>query len=181
VGNVTIGTNLQQRQNIGRTRIWGIQTEGEYRAGAFWTFSAAYLYDQAKVTGNPEEPALVGRFLPQVPEHRASGQVAFSHARYATVAVGIQFVGRQFDDDLNVRTVPPAALADAGYDPSTEPGLPGFALVDLTAIRSIGASSEVFFGVQNLFDQKYFVQTNPSTYGTPRLAHAGVRLRFSGR
>jgi outer membrane receptor protein involved in Fe transport len=181
VGNVTIGTNLQQRQNIGRTRIWGIQTEGEYRAGTFWTFSAAYLYDRARVTGNPEEPALVGKSLPQVPEHRASGQLAFSHARYATVAVGVQFVGRQFDDDLNVRTVPPVALADAGYDPSTEPGLPGFALVDLMASRVIRANSEVFVGVQNLFDQKYFVQTNPSTYGTPRLVHAGVRLRFSGR
>jgi len=39
----------------------------------------------------------------------------------------------------------------------------------------------VFFGVQNLLDKEYFVQTNPSTIGTPRLINGGVRIRFSGR
>ena len=34
VSNVTIATNTQQRQNLGRTRIWGIQTDAEYRFGA---------------------------------------------------------------------------------------------------------------------------------------------------
>ncbi len=77
--------------------------------------------------------------------------------------------------------VPPAALAEAGYDPSTEPGLPQYAVVDLFASKGFGPNTEVFFGVQNLFDQKYFVQTNPSTFGTPRLVSAGVRLRFAGR
>jgi hypothetical protein len=27
----------------------------------------------------------------------------------------------------------------------------------------------------------YFVQTNPSTIGTPRLINGGVRIRWSGR
>ncbi len=60
VGNVTIGTNLQQRQNLGLTRIWGIQTDVEYHLGSFWRLSGGYLYDQAKVEENPENPALVG-------------------------------------------------------------------------------------------------------------------------
>jgi iron complex outermembrane recepter protein len=181
VSNTTIGTNLQQRQNLGRTRIWGIQTDAEYRAGTYWRFSAGYLYDQAKVTENPANPSLVGRFLQQVPSHRASGQVAYGNPRIAAVALGIQFVGRQFDDDLNERTVPGPALAEAGYEVTTEPGLPMYALVDLMASRTFGANLEAFVGLQNLFDQKYFVQTNPSTFGTPRLVHGGVRVRFAGR
>jgi outer membrane receptor protein involved in Fe transport len=181
VSNVTIGTNLQQRQNLGRTRIWGIQTDAEYRAGASWRFSGGYLYNQAKVTEFAANPALVGNFLPQVPVHRGWVQIAYSNAKYLTVAGGVQFLGRQFDDDQNVRAVPAATLAEAGYDASTGPGLPKYALVDIMASRTVGNNLDVFFGVQNLFDREYFVQTNPSTIGTPRLVSGGVRVHFTGR
>ena len=60
-------------------------------------------------------------------------------------------------------------------------GLPGYNVFDLSASRSITHNIQAFFGVQNLFDQTYFVQTNPSTIGTPRLINGGVRIRFSGR
>jgi len=36
VSNVTIALNTQQRQNLGRTRIWGVQSDVEYRLGARW-------------------------------------------------------------------------------------------------------------------------------------------------
>jgi outer membrane receptor protein involved in Fe transport len=49
------------------------------------------------------------------------------------------------------------------------------------ASRAFGSNLDVFFGVQNLFDREYFVQTGPSTIGTPRLVTAGVRVRFAGR
>jgi outer membrane receptor protein involved in Fe transport len=181
IGNVTIGANLQQRQNLGRTRIWGIQSDVEYRLGSFWRFSGGYLYNQAKVKENAANPALVEKFLVQVPVHRGSVQVAYSNPKYINAAAGVQFLGRQFDDDLNVRAVPAAALAAAGYSASTGPGLPKYAVVDLMASRAIGSNLEVFFGVQNAFDQEYFVQTNPSTIGTPRLVNGGVRVRFVGR
>ena len=181
ISNVTIGTNLQQRQNLGRTRIWGIQTDVEYRLGPVWRFSGGYLYDQATVEEFDANPALVGKFLPQVPAHRGSIQVAYANPRYVTIAGGVQFLGRQFDDDLNVRAVPAAALSDAGYDASSTPGLPGYAVVDLMASRAIGRNLDVFFGVQNLFDKAFFVQTGPSTFGTPRLVNGGVRVRFSPR
>jgi outer membrane receptor protein involved in Fe transport len=63
----------------------------------------------------------------------------------------------------------------------SEPGLPGYAMVDLTAARSVTRNVEVFFGVQNLFDEEYIVGTLPTTIGSPRLAHGGVRIRFAGR
>ena len=181
VSNVTIGTNLQQRQNLGRTRIWGLQSDVEYRPGPSWRLSGGYLYNQATVEEFDANPALVGNVLPQVPAHRGSVQVSYANPKYVTVAGGVQVFGRQFDDDLNVRTVPPAALAEAGYAVSTDPGLPEYVVVDLAASRRIGKNLDVFFGVQNLFDQTYFVQTNPSTIGTPRLVHGGVRVRLAGR
>jgi outer membrane receptor protein involved in Fe transport len=176
VSNITIGVNLAQRQNVGRTRIWGVQNDLEYRLGYF-RFTAGYLYNQAKVTEFAANPAVVGKFLPQVPVHRSSLHVAYMNPRVANLAAGIQFLGRQFDEDLNVRAVPIPALEAAGYKSSTDPGLPGYAVVDFMASRAVNRTVEVFFGVQNLFDREYFVGTLPTTVGTPRLINGGIRVR----
>ena len=108
-------------------------------------------------------------------------RAVYSHPRYVTAAVGVQFVGRQYDDDRNERAVPAPALADAGYSASTQPGLPGFRVIDFTVSRAFGRSVDVFGGVQNLLDQVYFVGTLPTTIGSPRLANVGVRIRFTGK
>jgi outer membrane receptor protein involved in Fe transport len=186
VSNVTLtqtGANVtQQRQNLGGTRIWGVQTDAEYRLGSFWRFSGGYLYDQANVTdGGVANASLVDKFLAQVPAHRGSAHLAYADPKYVNFAVGVQFVGRQFDDDLNSRVIPAAALRDANYAASTDPGLPRYKLVDFSAQRSIGPNLEAFFGVENVFDRQYFVGTLPTTIGTPRLVNGGVRIRWSGR
>src|SRR6185503_10239190 len=95
VSNVTIsqvGPNVtQQRQNLGATHVHGIQTDVEYRFGSDWRVAAAYVYDQAKVTENPTTPALVGKWLPQVPAHRGSIRLAYSNPRRFTASAGVQF------------------------------------------------------------------------------------------
>ena len=171
VGNVTIGLNQLQRQNLGRTRIKGLQTDAEIVIREFVRVSGGYLFNDAKVVEFVTNPALVGLYLPQVPKHRGSLQVAYTNPRYLNVALGIQAVGRQFEDDLNARLVPG----------ETEPGLPGYAIVDVTASRAIGPNLDVFFGVQNLTDKEIIAFTQPTTIGTPRVVSGGVRIRWSGR
>jgi len=182
ISNVTLSATLAQKQNLGKTQVRGFQTDLDYRVGPSWRFSAAYVFDDAKVTdGGVANAALVGKTIQQVPRHRGSVQAAYSNAKFATVAIGAQFVGLQYNDDLNVNFIPAATLTSAGYDTSFPAGLPGFTLVDLTVSRAIGHNLQAFFGIQNLFDQVYFVQTNPSTIGTPRLVNGGLRVRWSGR
>jgi outer membrane receptor protein involved in Fe transport len=120
-------------------------------------------------------------FLPQVPENRGSFRIAYVNPRYLTVAFGVQTVGRQFEDDQNARLVPAAALTDAGYPVTGEAGLPKYTLADLVLSRAIGRNIDVFFGLQNILDRQYFVQTQATTVGSPRLVNGGVRIRFSGR
>lgn len=163
--------NTLQRQNLGKTRIWGVQNDVEYRVGTAWRISAGYLYNQAKVREYAASPGIVGKFLPQVPEHRGSVNVSYADARIATVGFGVQFIGRQFDDDANSRLVPR----------ETSPGLPGYAIVDFTASRTLVRQVDVFFGVQNLLDEEYIVGTLPTTIGSPRLVHGGLRVRFAAR
>ena len=171
ISNVTIATNLQQRQNIGRTRVRGVQTDLEYTIASFWRVSGGYLFNNAKVTENDRNPALVGKYLPQVPKHRGSVQLAYVNPQIASVGIGLQFYGLQYDDDLNARVVPG----------ESEPGLPGYTTADLTASRDITRNFEVFFGMQNIFNEEYIVGTLPTTIGSPRLYHGGVRVRWTGR
>lgn len=160
--------NTLQRQNLGRTKITGLQNDVELRVGSHWRAAAGYLYNRAKVTQFAANPLVVGKYLPQVPKHRGSMQLSYSNPDWLTVALGLQFLGRQFDDDLNARVVPGESA----------PGLPGYTIVDFTASRALVRNLDVFVGVQNLFDQEYIVGTLPTTIGTPRLAHVGVRVRF---
>ena len=180
VSNVTIATNTQQRQNLGRTKVQGFQTDLEYRLGTRWRVAGAYLFNDAKVTENPSNPELVGKYLPQVPQHRGSIQFAYTDPRYLNLALGLQMAGKQYDDDLNARGVPSNGCAVQSQS-CDNPGLPGFSLLDFTASRSLGRGVDVFFGVQNVLDEEFYVQTNPTTIGAPRLVQGGVRVRFAGR
>jgi len=164
VSNVTRSISpaliTRQRDNLGRTRIRGFQTDLEYRAGPYWRLGAGYLLSSATVREYAADPTLVGNVLPQVPRHRGSAQVSYSNPSHATVALLAQFVGSQFDDDQNRFS------------------LDGYAVADLLVSRQFTRRFEVFFGVQNLFDTLYNVGTNPSTIGTPRLVNGGLRVRF---
>ncbi|MBI3491021.1 MAG: TonB-dependent receptor [Acidobacteria bacterium] len=186
VSNVTlstVGANVtQQRQNLGETQIWGVQSDVEYRVGSSFRVAAAYLYNQATILdGGVANAALVGKFLPQVPTHRGSIRAMYANPKYFTLAADVLFLGRQFDDDQNTRSIPAAALTEAGLAVTTDPGLPGYAIVDVTASRAIGRYLDVFVAAQNLLDTEYFVGTLPTTIGSPRLVNGGVRVHFSGR
>jgi len=155
----------QQRQNLGKTRIWGIQNDVEYRIGTSWKLAAAYVYDEATVTENPSNPDLVGNFLPQVPKHRGSVRLAYANPRLATIAVGLQLLGSQFDEDQNL----------------VNRRLPKYTVADISASRAVSRNIEFFIAAQNLFDSEYVVGTLPTTVGSPRLVSAGFRVRVSGR
>jgi outer membrane receptor protein involved in Fe transport len=166
VANVTItAPNLVQRQNLGRTRIWGVQTDVDYRIGRTLRVGAAYIYDEAKVRENRANPVLVGLRLAQVPTHRASFQVQYTNPRFVAIAFDVQTSGEQFDDDLNTRSRV----------------LPEYSLANLSVSRDLGRNLEVFGAVQNMFDEEYFVGSLPTLIGPPRLLSVGFRVRFQGR
>jgi outer membrane receptor protein involved in Fe transport len=163
--------NTLQRQNLGRTRIWGVQSNLDYSIGPEWRVGAGYMFNQAKVKEFDANPDLVDKYLPQVPKHRATLTGAYTNPRIVTVAATALFYGRQFDDDLNARVKPG----------ESSPGLPAYGTFELSASREVVRNLDVFFGVQNLFDTEYYVGLLPTTVGTPRLVNGGIRVRWAGR
>jgi outer membrane receptor protein involved in Fe transport len=169
VSNVTLPTpaNRRQRQNLGTTRIYGIQNDVEYRFRSF-RFSGGYLYNMATVREYAADPSQVGRFLAQVPRHRGSMQLAYANPRYGTLGVSAQFMSRQFED-------PPILPYDQNLL-----RLPGYGVVDLNASRVLSPNIEAFFGIQNLFNRVFYVQRTPTTIGAPRSVTGGFKITFRG-
>jgi outer membrane receptor protein involved in Fe transport len=97
--------------------------------------------------------------------------VSYVNPSIVNLSVSALLFGRQFDDDLNARVTPG----------ESEPGLPSYGMVEFSASRTVTRNFDVFFGVQNLFDEEYIVQLQPTTTGTPRLVNGGIRVRWSGR
>lgn len=170
VSNVTINVvgaaTTRQRQNLGKTRIWGLQSEVEYRLQNYWRLSMAYLYDIAKVQESRADftgTSLVGKYLAEVPRHRGSMELSYSNPRFITAAASWQITGGQFDDDLNSLW------------------LPYYSVVDFNVSRKIVRGLDAFFGVQNLLNREFYVQRGPTTVGAPRLVTGGLEYTWIGR
>ena len=170
ISNVTIATTpttiTRQRQNLGQTRIWGLQSEVEYRLQNYWRLGMAYMYDVAKVKeGRPDSTgvSLVGKYLAEVPMHRGSMELSYSNPRYVTAAASFQITGGQYDDDLNTLW------------------LPYYNTVDFNVSRKLIRGLDAFFGVQNVLNREFYVQRGPTTTGGPRLVTGGLEYAWNGR
>ena len=144
IANVTVATNnvpvtpgcagvptCRQLQNLGSTNIAGFQTDVSYRVNGHWGMSGAYVFDIAKVHESTVDAAgndLTGKYLAEVPKHRVSFQVNYTNPRYVNVAIENQFVGHQFDDDLNTAAIFP------GIPEKREVGLPKYNVTNLTVV-----------------------------------------------
>jgi len=166
VSNITISTTpaliTQQRQNMGQAHIWGIQSDAEYRILTNWKVNAAYIYDIARVTKFDANPALIGKFLAQVPRHRGTAALTYTNKRFVDVGAAYHYSSAQFDDDTN----------------APDRRLGGFATVDLTVSRQVHESTDVFFNMQNILNKEFIVQTLPRTIGAPRQITFGFRFHI---
>ena len=187
IANVTVAVNnvpatqgcagvptCRKLQNLGSTNIAGFQTDVGYRVNGHLGVSGGYVFEIAKVHESKVDAAgndLTGKYLAQVPKHRVSFQVGYTNPRFVNIAIENQTVGHQFDDDLNTAVILP------GVPGKTEVGLPVYNVTNFTVSRNINRNLDVFFGVQNLFNVTYYVGTQPTTIGTPRLVNGGIRLK----
>jgi outer membrane receptor protein involved in Fe transport len=160
---VTPSLITRRRQNLGKTRVWGIQSEVQVRPTSHWMFDASYLFNDATVRDFMANPAIEGNLLAQVPRNRFTLGATYDNPEAVTVALHGRYVGEQFDDDLN------------------QLPLEHYFVVDATISRRMGEGAEIFLAAENLFDTEYPVRANPDTIGTPVLIQAGIRFQLQGR
>jgi len=170
VSNITIATTptttTRQRQNLGKARIWGLQSEIEVRPVNYWRVALSYLYDVAKVQeSRPDSTgaSITGKWLAEVPMHRGSAELSYSNPRFVTASASLFITGGQYDDDQNSLW------------------LPYYNTVDFNVSRKITRGFEAFFGIQNVLNREFYVQRNPTTIGGPRLISGGLEYTWNGR
>ncbi|WP_324809375.1 TonB-dependent receptor [Sphingomonas sp. LY29] len=160
VGFVAAGGAYRQRQNIDAIRSRGLEIDGDWQRGP-WRVTGSYAFTDARMRSDGVAAALDGRRPAQVAKHSASASLGWESGRTA-FATTARFVGRQFEDDNNDRSLPAALTFD------------GLARVGLSRRLSVEAR------VENLLDRQVLATVGGD--GTreraqPRTLWVGLRLR----
>jgi outer membrane receptor protein involved in Fe transport len=163
ISNVTLTSTpaliTRQRQNTDEVGSSGVEIEGDVRPHPRVTLNAFGAFMSSHFKDTPQQPALKGNRIPQVPRYHVGAGVIADAPRVATFSAQLRLVGAQFDDDLNELT------------------LNDYAVVDVSATRPLTRSLQVFIGVENLFDSEYDVARTPlRSIGWPRSVRAGLRV-----
>jgi outer membrane receptor protein involved in Fe transport len=146
---------VRQRAN-GDARTIGSELELEWRASRAVAFTTSWALNDAKLTTGE----LNGKQVPQVPHVAGSAGVRATHARFSATGT-VRFIGKQFDDDLNNFELNQGTLTDGRVS------------------WRLTRSAEAFASIENAFDEEIDTGKTPiRTIGAPRMARAGIALRF---
>ncbi len=159
IANVTIGTNLRQRQNLDAVRSRGIEAVAKLQLGRFqWDGSLSVL--DAKVEGSGASLALNGKRPAQVPKFAASTTLAWRPAEGWLLAATLRHAGMQFEDDLETDRLPATTTLDA------------------VATVPLGKRVSVILRGENLTSETIITRNQGGSIdlGVPRTLWAGLRI-----
>jgi len=162
-GALADGAIGRQKLNLDHVRVRGVEFSAEWCATPALTFSAAGLWEDARVMRADVAPALAGKRLAQVPRTSATLGASWRAPGRLTLTPRLRWLGRQFEDDENRLPLRSALVLDLGASFAWTPRV------------------SLFLNVENLGDAR--VETGRSTTslvntGTPRLAMGGVRAAW---
>jgi len=150
------GASIVRQRTNGDARTIGSELELEWRASRAVAFTTSWALNDAKLTTGE----LDGKRVPQVPRVAGSAGVRATHARFAANGT-VRFIGKQFDDDLNQFELNHGTLTDGRVS------------------WRLTRSAEAFAAIENAFDEEIDTGKTPiRTIGAPRMARAGIALRF---
>lgn len=162
-GFVPGGGSLRQRQNVERVRVDGVELNAHVDLGQGFSADASYGYSHARIKRADNAPDLVGNRLIQVPKHRGRVSFAYDHPSSLKLSTSVRFSSRQFDDDLNQRS------------------LDGYAALDARASYDLSERINLYVAGENLTDteiESAISGTGLITRATPLTVRGGVRLDF---
>ena len=167
IANVTTssgpGGTLRQRQNLDAIRSQGIELEAAIGI-ADWSLSASYAYVDASVRASGIAAALDGLGPAQTPRHFASTTLAWAKPAGPGASIALRYIGRQYEDDQNSRTLKDVLTLDAAAAIPLTAGLS----LDLRAENLANARVEAANSGAGLIER-----------ATPRTLWVG--LRYGGR
>jgi len=161
ITNVTIGTNLRQRQNVDAIHAQGLELAAQMAFGQF-SFDGTLAWTDAEMKASGAAAALDGLRPAQTPEWSASGTFSWQPDDGMHFSATLRHVDQQFEDDLQTDSLPAATTVDL------------FAQVRLVDKLSFVAR------VENLFDEKIVTRNQGGSMdlGVPLTVWGGLRYGF---
>ncbi|HEY6445454.1 MAG TPA: TonB-dependent receptor [Acidobacteriaceae bacterium] len=157
--SVTPTSELLMRENLGQIESRGVSLDFAMQPTEWLGIQGGYQFADATVTKFSPEPALIGKWIPQVPQNLATMQVRLSQPRWGLLSLQGLESGRQYDDDTNTYL------------------LHGYFRLDAYGEHSFGRHVVASASGENLFDRAVEVGKTPvTTLGTPRVARVGLRF-----
>lgn len=166
VGFVSGAGVFRQRQNLDNITSKGIEIDTEFDLSELvenLSIRAAYAYVDAEVNSSGAAAGVDGLRPAQIPKHNASASVRWQQADGTGAAVSLRYIGSQFEDDQNSRSLDNALTID---------GRLGFAVNESLLVEG---------RVENLFDTR--IETAISSNGIverafPRTFWIGLRAKI---
>lgn len=159
IANVTLSSTVRERQNVDSIHARGIEASADLKLGKV-DLSGSLSWTDAKVKATAAQIALDGMRPAQVPKLAASGTVAWAPADGWRLAATLRRTGAQYEDDLQVDTLPAATTLDL------------YAQVPITRFASLVLRAE------NLTDETIVTRNAGGSMdlGQPRTLWAGFKL-----
>ena len=114
VTNVTLSSTpaliTRERENLGRIRSLGGELDGILHISNTLQLSAGYQFTHAYVESSTQ--SLVGKRVPEVPQHQLTWEVVTGTQDGSCVSVEGRYATSQFDDDMNTLVLGPYYVMD---------------------------------------------------------------------
>ncbi|MEN7537802.1 TonB-dependent receptor plug domain-containing protein [Aurantiacibacter flavus] len=161
ITNVTIGTNLNQRQNLDAIETRGLEFASQLKMGEV-SFDGTLTYIDAEARASGDAAPLDGLRPAQTPEWAASATLSWRPVEGAIVAATLRHTADQFEDDQEIDVLPAATTVDL------------FGQVPLVGDLSVVGR------VENLFDEDVVTFNRGGTIdlGAPQTFWIGLRYGF---
>jgi outer membrane receptor protein involved in Fe transport len=150
---------LKQRENLGQIRSRGISIDYQTEPLSWLSVTGGYQYANATVTQFVQQPALVGKWIPEVPHNSATMQVSAAKRRVGVARLLGTLSGQQFDDDANTFL------------------LHGYFQLDGYVSHEFRSRFELYGAMSNILNRSIDVGRTPLlTLGSPRIASFGIQI-----
>ncbi len=146
--DTTVIPNVTNFQNIDKVRSRGAELgyQGRDVGMEGLDLTASVAYTQSKILANASNPESVGKYFYRIPLWRAKLLATYRFGERASASAGVRYSGRQYN-----------TLNNADTNPNVYGGTSTYTVADLKFTYRPDRRSELSVGVDNLFDERYFV------------------------
>ena len=164
--DVSVFPNVTSIQNIGRVRVRGAEAVVEANNVLLQglDFSGSLTYADSKILSNPGMPSSEGKWVPRIPNWRASAFLIYRFDERWTGSLGVRHSGLQYGTLDN---------SDTNHGDTGSVGR--YTVADVRLGYRFHKLMRASIGIDNLNNAKYFIGPHPFTQ---RTLHAELRIDY---